>query len=163
MTGLPRIRIEPAQLSLTDFRAALNGSVEVTPDQESMSQRNLILINCTGEGSQLDVRIVRILTLETNGFAGRHSDARNFSDEIPQRETWHWFSRLPDTGSRSPSTARDAPCIGVNRVMAAESSKPAHSFAMAGRRVAFSKAVGIGRFAIGSSKHTTVLSSEVCV
>jgi hypothetical protein len=120
MTGLPRIRIEPAQLSLTDFRAALNGSVEVTPDQESMSQRNLILINCAGVGSQLDVRIVRVLTLETNEFDGRHLDAHHSPDEIPQRETWYWFRRFPDSGNRSPSTAGETPCIGVNRVMTAE-------------------------------------------
>ena len=112
MIGLPRIRIEPAQVSLAEFRAALEGSVKVTPDQRSMSQRSLMLISCVGENSQLDVRIVRIPTLETNGSNDGRAGASNAPEEITQFETWYWFSRAPDAGSHSRSTVGEGPSLG---------------------------------------------------
>lgn len=116
MTGISRIRIEPTQLSLTNFGAVLNKAVEVMPNEGLVSQRNLVLINCAGVSSQLDVRIVRILTPEAKGLDEGHSDAGDSPDEIPQRETWHWFSRspddFPDTGGRGAGTARGGVSAG---------------------------------------------------
>ena len=116
MTGIPRIRIEPLQPALTDFRAVLNTAVQVRPHQASVSQRNLVLINCAEVGSPLEVRIVRILTLEANGRDGGHPDTGSSREEIPQRETWYWFLRspddFPDAGGREPGIARDGAGAG---------------------------------------------------
>ena len=82
MSNTPRIRVEPAQPCLTEFLTTLHGAVEVLPDQAALSQRNLVLTNYTGVASVLEVRIVRIPTLETGGFDGRHSDAGTSSSEV---------------------------------------------------------------------------------
>jgi hypothetical protein len=82
VSGTTRIRIEPTQPCLRDLPATSHSAVQVMPDQAAVSQRNLVLINCAGVASPLEARIVRILTLETDGFDGRHSDAGTSSIEV---------------------------------------------------------------------------------
>jgi hypothetical protein len=82
MNRTARIRAEPTHPCVTDVRATLHGAVEVMPDRAAVSQRNLVLTNYTGVASVLEVRTVRIPTLETDGFDGRHSDARTSSSEV---------------------------------------------------------------------------------